>query len=512
MENLCHFVTLLVTVVFASFLIVSCEDKSNERKDVVIVGGGLAGMAAARRLLKEKNIDVKVLEARKDRFGGRVWTHRGAANHIRGVDVDIGAGLLNTKAKSNKLISLAEEFELQMANSGSLQLEFVEENSQKKVYFGDNATDLYSETFKIVIEALRKAKKAGVDRPVQDVLLEALDLTYKTETGLKYEQSTIEQIIRSFPAVVLQNFSSSLYAVENDFGWDKIVIDGMGELVDRIVAGSGTEVPVKVGLNKVVRNIQIDPKRKKVLIRTMDRKQVIADAVIVALPIGVLKSNNVIFEPSLPKEKKKALQDLGIGYSSKVIVGFENAFWPKDVGTFNIFSELASNGFLQTWTNAYRLSGNPYLIGTILGEEAKLWETKTEELKELVLLVLSELFGTETVKAHRITTFLHSNWSTDEYVLGSVSYPRVGNMPDLLKSLQEPVCPYVFFAGAYTETLSHVESLHGAYNSGVRAAEQFIKGICKKTKSSKKNMKQKNEKKTEVNKNSSKDKRKKDEL
>lgn len=510
MDLLHHLVRFLVTLIFLT-VVGNCKEKDRQ-KDVVVVGGGLAGMAAARRLLKESNIVVKVLEARKDRYGGRVWTHRGAAKDVRGVDVDIGAGLLNTRAKSNRLISLAEEFELQMANSGRLHIEFVDENGRKSVYFGDNATDLYTETFKIVLEALNKAKKANVDRPVRDVLLEALDLTYKTEPGQKYDKSIVEKIIRSFPAAILQNFSSILYGVEGDFGWDKIVIDGMGEVIDRIVAGSGTELPVKVELNKVVRNIQIDPKRHKVLIRTMDRKQIIADAVIVALPIGVLKTNNLIFEPPLPKDKRKAIQDIGLGYHSKVIVGFENAFWPKDVGTFNIFSELASDGFLQTWTNAYRLSGNPFLIGNILGAEAKLWETKTEELKELVVLVLSELFGTETVNAHRIKTFIHSNWSTDELVLGSVSYPRVGNLPDYWKSLQNPVCPYIYFAGAYTETVSHVDTLHGAYNSGVRAAEQYINGICKKKPASNKKH-PKNEMKHEAeDKNRSKNKQKKEEL
>ncbi|XP_060559853.1 uncharacterized protein LOC132719912 [Ruditapes philippinarum] len=482
------FLVIFLTFTSCTLLEVNCKSDSYKRKDVVVVGGGIAGMAAARRLLKEGNLAVKVLEAQKTRYGGRIWTYREGARGVRGVDVDIGASFLNTKAKNNSLIKMAEEFELDTASSGNLQIHFVEKNGEKKVYFGDNATDLYTEVFKLVIKALDSVKKEGVDRPVIDVMLEALDFTYETDEQ-KYDKNIVKAVITSLPVAVLHNFSSLLYRIENDFGWDKIVLDGMGALLDRIVAGSGTELPVKIELNKVVRNIKIDSDRKKVLIRTVDRKQIVADAVIVALPIGVLQNKNVIFEPDLPAKKKKALQDIGLGYNTKVVVGFDKAFWPKDVGTFNVFSELASYGFLQTWTNAYRLSGNPFLIGNIFSSEAKLWESKPKKLKELVIEVLSELFGAELVKAHEIKTFIHSNWSTDEFILGSVSYPKTGNTPEMWTALQEPICPYIYFAGAYTETVSHVDSLHGAYNSGVRAAEQYINRVCKKSKESKKKQK-----------------------
>lgn len=483
-------IVLFMMLLFSLMSEMNCTDKPSERKDVIVVGGGLAGMAAARRLLQESNINVKVLEASRDRYGGRIWTRLAATDHARGVDVELGASLLNTRAKDNKLIQLAEVFELQMESSGSMHVNFVDEDGGKKVYFGDNATDLYTKAIKIVAKALNKVKEDKMDRPVRDVLLEAVESAYTSENKQTHEQSAIGQIVRSFPATLLHNFSSLYYRVENDIGWDRIVVDGMSALIDRIVAGSGTEVPIKLELNKIVRNIKVDHERKKVLIRTVDRKQLIADSVVIALPIGVLKDTSVIFEPPLPDVWKKAVEDIGIGYSSKVVVGFDEAFWPKDVGTFNVFSELATDGFLQSWTNAYRLSGNPYLIGNIFGQEAKVWETKPEKLKERVNLVLGELFGIEKVNAHIMKTFLHSNWSTDEFVLGSVSYPRVGNMPDLWQTLQKPVCPYIYFAGAYTETVSHVDSLHGAYNSGVRAAEQIIKHVCKKSKKNKKSPKQ----------------------
>ena len=470
--------------------------------EVVVIGGGMAGMAAARRLLQEGTMYVKVFEAKSNRYGGRVWTNWTAVKDIRGADLELGASMLNTRAKKNPLLDLVKEFQIETRNAGSIQVYFP--GREKTILSGDNATNLYTEAFKIAIGALNSVKSSGQDIPVNDMLAAALEEAYGSESPPKYDRDMIQSIFDSLPTVNLEDFSALQYEIENDFGWDQIVVDGVGALLDRIVAGpTGRDIAVKVELKKVLRHIKIDHDKKKVLIRTTDRKQTVADAVIIALPIGVLKSGTIMFEPPLEEEKYKAIQRLGVGYSCKVIVGFEEAFWPKDVGTFTVFSDTASNGFLQTWSNSYRITGNPFLTGNILGEKALMWETKSEdEQKADVLEVLSEMFGEETVAAHEITTFLVSDWSSDNFTQGSVSYPVVGSTPELWKTLQEPACPYIFFAGAYTESSGHVDSLHGAYNSGIRAAEQLISHVCrsksKATRKAKKSGTQKASKKDEL--------------
>ncbi|KAH3850717.1 hypothetical protein DPMN_093190 [Dreissena polymorpha] len=468
------------------------KDKKNEiqvPKEVVVVGGGMAGMAAARRLVKSKTVNVHVYEARKDRYGGRIWTNRDLARGVRGVDVDIGGMFLNNKAKNNPLVKLAEEFELETRNAGSLQVRIFD-GKDRKMYSGVNATDLYREAFQIIIKAMQNVHYKS-DISMSRLASEAIQMAYEqsdeAKTAPLFPREILEPLIRSFPTVMLQNFSSKFYDIQTDFGWDTIIVDGIGALLDRIVSGSsGLEPPLKVQLNKVLRNIQVDDKRKKVIIRTTDKKQVLADAVVIALPLGVLKSDALWFEPRLPEKLTKALDEIGIGYSGKIIVGFDEAFWPQEVGTFTACSDTAKNGFLQTWFNAYRLSGNPYLHGNILGDEAKVWETKPEtELKAAVLKVLGEMFGEDIVNARKVTSFVVSEWSTDEFVQGSVSYAKVGNTRDIWQTLQEPVCPYIYFAGAYTESIGHVDSLHGAYNSGIRAAEQILDNFCTKQAKSK---------------------------
>ena len=45
--------------------------------NVAVIGGGIAGLAAARSISKNRaNFTVTVFEAQKDRFGGRIWTDK----------------------------------------------------------------------------------------------------------------------------------------------------------------------------------------------------------------------------------------------------------------------------------------------------------------------------------------------------------------------------------------------------------------------------------------------------
>ena len=68
--------------------------------EVAVIGGGAAGVAAARRL-HDAGIECLIVEAR-DRLGGRAWTidHKGAA-------LDLGCGWLHS-AEHNPWVKIAE--------------------------------------------------------------------------------------------------------------------------------------------------------------------------------------------------------------------------------------------------------------------------------------------------------------------------------------------------------------------------------------------------------------------
>lgn len=69
-------------------LLLTMGEASNEVKEIVVIGGGVAGLAAARRLTNEQltqNIHVTLFEAKSQRYGGRVWTDRLRVKKAKGV-------------------------------------------------------------------------------------------------------------------------------------------------------------------------------------------------------------------------------------------------------------------------------------------------------------------------------------------------------------------------------------------------------------------------------------------
>ena len=79
------------------------QSVSNKKFDVIVIGGGVAGLAAARRLQAQR-ATVLVLEAR-NRIGGRVWTDRS----IAGVPLDLGASWIQG-THGNPITTLARTF------------------------------------------------------------------------------------------------------------------------------------------------------------------------------------------------------------------------------------------------------------------------------------------------------------------------------------------------------------------------------------------------------------------
>ena len=58
----------------------------NASKNIVIIGGGISGLAAASKLIKSGHKNVRILEA-SDRLGGRIYSHKFNGKH----DVELGA-------------------------------------------------------------------------------------------------------------------------------------------------------------------------------------------------------------------------------------------------------------------------------------------------------------------------------------------------------------------------------------------------------------------------------------
>lgn len=93
-----------------------------------------------------------------------------------------------------------------------------------------------------------------------------------------------------------------------------------------------------------------------------------ADAAVIAIPLGVLKSNTIKFEPRLPKWKEQAIDDLGVGVENKIILHFDRVFWPN-VEFLGVVSETSYG--CSYFLNIHKATGHPVLVYMPAGQLAK---------------------------------------------------------------------------------------------------------------------------------------------
>jgi hypothetical protein len=186
----------------------------------------------------------------------------------------------------------------------------------------------------------------------------------------------------------------------------------------------------------------------------------------VTLPLGVLKAGVVKFDPPLPERKSIAIQRLGFGNLTKLVLHFDAPFWPANQYVFG-FSPADMSQSPATIINIWKTHQIPalvLLIGGPLSRQIERWPD--DQARQWGLGVLRNLFGDDVPEPRSVG---RSNWSIDPHSRGSYSYIAVGSTPEDIEALAEPVNDRVFFAGEATYR-GHWAATHGAYASGLREA------------------------------------------
>ena len=116
------------------------------------------------------------------------------------------------------------------------------------------------------------------------------------------------------------------------------------------------------------------------------------DHVVVTLPLGVLKANDVTFDPPLPADKQGAVDRFGMGLLDKVALEFPEAFWNQAVDYFGYISP--DRGKWAQWHDMERVTGRPILLAFHAGSAAEELEAMTDEaVVAEAMEVLGRLYG-----------------------------------------------------------------------------------------------------------------------
>jgi len=408
--------------------------------DVAVIGAGSAGIAAGRRLAAARNASLLVLEAR-ERPGGRTWTIEKG-----GYPLDLGGEWLHS-ADRNVLTGIAEErgfaiyrrrpdWTTRIRNSGVTRTE-------QEEWIAARAANL---------AARHRAAGKPEDRPAAETLPPG-----GRWNALLNASSTWGN------AVELEKLSVKDNDRYEDSGVNWRLQRGYGTLLATLAA----ELPI--AFDAVVS--RIGHSGHDIVINTK-RGRVRARRVIVAVPTNILAEGALVFDPVLPA-KLDAADGLPLGLADKLFFSFAGQMDDLDP-TGDIFL-VGSTTRLQTMSYQARPFGRPIIQCFFGGEFAAGLEREGfAAMAAFAADELAALRGSDIRK--QLTPLAASSWRADPFARGSYSYAEPGHADDRAV-LAAPVDNRIFFAGEATSP-NFFSTVHGAYESGLRAAQEALASLA----------------------------------
>ena len=411
--------------------------------DVVIVGAGAAGIAAAKALAAQ-GLSFVLLEA-KDRIGGRAFTDTAS---FPGLAFDHGCSWLH-QADRNPFLPIAK------AQGRTLQ---GHDDSGEAVFVGDRrATDseltAYGRAWDAVKAKLREMGEAGLDLAPGPRLPLMLPWSHVSK-------SWIGPLSMGADA---EDFSALDYWTLAETEPNVIVREGYGA----VVAAYGADLPVR--LATPVTGIRWG-QGQGVTVET-PAGDLAARACLVTVSTGVLAAGGLRFDPALPPAKQAAIEGLPMGLLAKVALRFDGRrFGLRPNEWLSYATKDPRLCYFLTWPFDQDL-----MIGFVGGRFGfELSAAGETAAIDFALGELRRIFGAE-IDQHFVAGRF-TPWAQDPQVLGGYAYQRPGAR-GARQALAEPLAERLFFAGEATAGELSM-TCGGAFRSGERAAAEIVKALA----------------------------------
>ena len=434
---------------------------ASPKKNVMVVGAGISGVAAARTLTLA-GYNVTVLEAR-NRVGGRMWTDRTTLS----IPADLGAGWIHGSV-GNPLTDLATRYSVQYA--------IVDKNSNQ--LYDVNGNNISSSDPDALYSSILSSVLAYRNTISKDISVQAgfTQITSTLSTSLTasqnlYLQEEIVTMLEHEYAADVSDLSLLEYDEGLNFGGpDYLMIGGFDTIVTALATG------LTIVNNAVVTRVAYNASLAKAVVTTKTNQRFVADYVVMTVPLGVLQANSIVFSPGLSSGKTAAMKVLGMGTLDKVWLQFPYVFWDTQVQCLNYVS--STKGYFQETYNIAFQTGQPVLLMFNAATYALSLESTTDgQILIAAMGVLKKLYGA-SIPAY--SNYLITRWQADPFALGSYSYAKVGATNTTRMAFVTPEWDRVFFAGEHT-SVSYPATVHGAYLSGIDAANRLINYIAPPT-------------------------------
>jgi monoamine oxidase len=425
--------------------------------DVLIVGAGIAGLAAATTL-KKSGLRTLILEAR-GRIGGRIFT-RDASGFP--VPVELGAEFIH--GLPSELWNVVRRKSLPVIEVDGDN--FCLEHRRLK-----QCNDFW-DSWKNVQHSLCVAN--GND----ESFLSFLNHSGRVRFSVEERERAIE-FVEGFNAADAAEISVRSL-IQDGAASQKIrgnrlfhLVSGYDEILEAFTPA------LNVYRWTTVKEIYWQPGRvkiKAVHASFGNLPEFEATAALITLPLGVLQSDktraSVKFFPQLTGTLEAA-SHLKMGNVVKAILCFDEPFWMNRGMEKLSFLHTPGHPFPVFWTSAPLIS--PVLTGWAAGPAADaLSRTSQSAMLRSALESLAAVFGStgEELRS-RLKRSLIVDWRSDPFALGAYSYAPTGHL-EARNVLAEPVENTLFFAGEATHTEGRGGTVDGAIATGRRAAGEIL--------------------------------------
>jgi monoamine oxidase len=421
--------------------------------DVIIIGGGAAGLMAAK-ILSASNKKILLLEARH-RLGGRIFSVDNFSFPAEG-----GAEFIHGHLKSTFDLLRAAGLKKEKIKGTFCRVE------NGKWYAGDHLVP----GWELLIQKMKDCKK---DLSIHD-FLEASFKEKKYAVLKDYFTKYIEGYDAADPA------KTSVFAIrkEMDAG-DQPQYRPEGGYISLIdfLKDACLKNGVVIKINEPV--IQIN--RNKNFTVSSFQKQYVGKKVICAVPLGVLqatkKQNGFIEFPQFLKRHLHAAKKIGNGHVIKFLLEFDSAFWLDEAflkkKNIPAPSYFFTDTMIPTWWTQYP-SKKPLLTGWIAGPSSlKMKDYSTAQFSKIILASLTRAFDLPVANLQeRLKSFRVMNWINEDHILGGYSYPTL-QTKKARKIVCEPFENLFYFAGEYAPEDSS-STVDAALLSGKLVAGQIL--------------------------------------
>lgn len=466
----------------------SADGKKSARKikgPVAVVGGGIAGLTAAYRLMKA-GVEVELFEA-SNRFGGRMWTKR--KFNAEGMFCELGGELVDSN--HNALISLAKELNvgIQPLREGEKGVDLYYINKER--YTDADLIPAYADLAKRIAadaegltdangEYTDKAKRldaislrawlAEAGAKTDPWLVRILEIAYLCEYGLETDRQSALNLIDFIGTDTKEGFE-----MFGDSDEAHRIAGGSESLPEAVRRGIGEKV--RLHTTHALTAMAMDGERLKLsFVAGKKRLTKSFRHVICAIPFTVLRSVEGWEKLPLSDEKKRVIRELTYGRNVKSMWGFKSRAWreaplPGREGFCN-GCVITSQGYQQVWETSRGQKGSAGILTNFMGGDTAANYKQSKEANQRFLAEIAETFP--ALKNAFDGSRAVMDWPKMKWMLASYSATGVGQYTWMYEAAAKPdLGGALVFAGEHTSSESP-GFMNGGVESGERAARELL--------------------------------------